>query len=132
MSETPQPDPQYTAPTAYPGPAVPDAMSDSDQRLWGMLSHLGGIVLGFIAPLIVMLTQGEKSAYVRRHAVEALNFQILVAIAYIVSIILIFAIIGLVLLPVVWIGSLVLMIMAGLAANKGQDYRYPVNLRLVK
>jgi len=41
-----------------------------------MLSHLGGIVLGFLAPLIIMLTKGNESPYTKRHAVEALNFQI--------------------------------------------------------
>jgi len=38
----------------------------------------------------------------------------------------------LVLLPIVLIVALVLMIMAAIAANKGQAYRYPFSLRLVK
>ena len=80
-----------------------------------------------------MLTQGQKSAYVRRQAVEALNFQITTYIAAIVSFLLVFVfLIGLVLLPIVGIGWLVLTIMASIAANRGEDYRYPVNLRLVK
>jgi hypothetical protein len=31
-----------------------------------MIAHLGGIVAGFLAPLVVMLTQGEKSPFARR------------------------------------------------------------------
>jgi uncharacterized Tic20 family protein len=106
-------------------------MSPNDERLWAMLSQLGGIVLGFVAPLIVMLVYGERSPFVRRHSVESLNFQITLVIAYAIAGILIFVIIGLVLLPIIWIGSIILMIMAGLAANRGEDYRYPLTLRLV-
>lgn len=100
--------------------------------MWAMLAHLGGIVLWFIAPLVVMLTQGEKSAFVRRQSVEALNFQITLTIAYVVSTILIAVLIGILMLVVVGIGALILMIIAGIAANKGEDYRYPVNIRLIK
>ena len=34
--------------------------------------------------------------------------------------------------PIVAIGSLVLYIMAAVAANRGEWYRYPVNIRFVK
>ncbi len=107
-------------------------LSPSDEKLWAMLSHLSFFVLGIVAPLIIMLTQGEKSPYVRRQAVEALNFHISVAIAGVVSFVLLFVLVGFVLLPLVAIGSVVLTIMAAIAANQGRDYRYPVSLRLVK
>jgi uncharacterized protein len=102
-----------------------------------MLAHVSAIVaaiigLSFVGPLIVLLVQGPKSPFVRRQAVEALNFQITTYIAAIVSFILIFILIGFLLLIVVGIGWLVLSIVAAVAANNGQDYRYPVNLRLVK
>lgn len=100
--------------------------------MWSMLGHLGGIVIGFIAPLIVMLTKGNESAYTRHHAVEALNFQIVVAIAYVIAIATTFILIGVLLLPVIIIGNIIFCIMAGLAANKGEAYRYPVTIRMVK
>ena len=149
MTESPMPPPSdpggYGAPLppgyGYGAPPPPGygygygpapQLSPQDERLWAMLAHLGGLVLGFLASLIVLLVQGEKSAFVRRQAVEALNFQITLLIATIVSFILVFALIGFILLPVVLIGGLVLMIVAGVKANAGEDYRYPVNLRLVK
>jgi len=138
MSETPSnpadplgPASGYGQAPGY-GAGQPEQLSQSDERMWAMLGHLGGIVLGFIAPLVVMLVQGGKSAFTRRQAVEALNFQITVLIAYVVSFVLWLVIVGMLLTFVVWAGSLVLMIMAGIAANRGEDYRYPVNLRLVK
>ena len=37
-----------------------------------------------------------------------------------------------ILLPLIFIAALVLCIMAAIAANKGEAYRYPVNWRLIK
>jgi uncharacterized Tic20 family protein len=39
--------------------------------------------------------------------------------------------IGFLLLPVVLIGAFVLEVMASIAANRGEWYRFPVSLRLV-
>lgn len=107
-------------------------LSQQDERLWAVLAHLGGIVLWFIAPLVVLLVQGEKSRFVRRQAVEALNFQITLTLAYIASFVLMIVLIGVLLIFVVGIGGLILMIIAAVKANNGEDYRYPVNIRLVK
>lgn len=104
----------------------------SDETTWSMLSHLGGIVLGFLAPLIIMLTKGNESPYTKRHAVEALNFQITLIIGYFVAFVLTFVVIGIVLFPLLYIANIVFCIIAGMAANKGQDYMYPLTLRLVK
>ena len=41
-------------------------------------------------------------------------------------------VVGFILLPLVSIAGLILMIMAGIAANKGEAYRYPFAIRLVK
>jgi uncharacterized Tic20 family protein len=102
-----------------------------DPKTMAMLSHLLAIFTGFLAPLIIYLVNGEKDPYVRHHSAESLNFQITVAIAYVVSFVLIFVLIGLLLLPIVFIGALVLEIMATMAANRGEWYRYPINIRFV-
>ncbi len=104
----------------------------SDETTWSMLSHLGGIVLGFLAPLIVMLTKGNESPYTKYNAVEALNFQITVIIGYVVASVLSVVLIGFLVFPLLFIVNLVFCIMAGLAANKGETYKYPLALRLVK
>ncbi|WP_263509115.1 DUF4870 domain-containing protein [Actinotalea sp. M2MS4P-6] len=107
-------------------------LSDSDQRLWATLAHAGAIFLSFIAPLVVWLVQKGKGQFVEEQAKEALNFQILVTILYIVSFILSFIGIGVILTFVVWIGNLVFCIMAAVASNKGEAYRYPINWRIIK
>ena len=112
-------------------------LSQSDERTWGMLAHISSILaaivgLSFLGPLAVLLIQGNKSQFVRRQAIEALNFQITTYIAAIVSGLLILLVIGIVLLPLVLLAWLILTIVAGVAANNGQDYRYPLNIRLIK
>lgn len=121
--------------TPPPPPAVPpdqQPMSDSDARLWAMLSQLGGIILGFIGPLIVMLVFGPRNAFVKKESTEALNFQITVLIGYIVSFVLMLVVIGIFLFFVVWILSLIFCVMAAVKNNQGIEYRYPINIRFVK
>jgi len=113
-------------------PAGQPRAASSDDTLWAVLSHVSFFVIGLIGPLVVMLTKGNESAYVRNQAVEALNFHIAVAIASVVSFLLVFVLIGFLLLPAVLIGAAVLTVMAAIAASRGEAYRYPVNLRLVK
>ncbi len=144
MTESPDatPPPGYQPPAGYqPPPGYPSPtggqLSQQDERTWGMLAHISSILaaivgLSFLGPLVVLLVQGNKSPFVRRQAIEALNFQITTYIAAIVSAILIIVIVGFFMLVAVGIAWLIFTILAGVAANNGQDYRYPVNLRLVK
>ena len=114
-----------------PGSAYP-ALPTSDEKTMSMLAHAGGIFFGFIPALVIYLTKGNESPYVTEEAKEALNFQITLVIAYVVSTVLVIVLIGLLMLLAVWVASMVLMIMAAIAANNGTAYRYPVNIRLIK
>lgn len=116
-----------------PEPSAPQQpLSDSDARLWAMLGQLSGIILGFVGSLIIMLVFGPRSAFVKKESTEALNFQITVTIAYVVSFILTFIIIGFVLFLAVWILNIVFCIIAGMKNNQGLEYRYPLTFRFVK
>ena len=124
------PDPSYPGHQRYwdgtqwvgqPAPVAPYAVAvsnPSDDRTMAVIAHVGQIFGGFIVPLIVYLVKKDQSAFVKHHAEEALNFAITTAIASIVCVILIFVLIGLLLLPILIIGHLVLVIMAALAAVK--------------
>lgn len=137
--QAPPPAPGYPAPPAghappaqygTPGAAAP--LNQSEERMWAMLGHIGGIFLGFLAPLITWLVFRERSAFVNDQGKEALNFQITVTIAVVISSVLTVILIGFLGLLVVGIADLVLCIMAGIAANNGTSYRYPFTLRLIK
>lgn len=142
MSDYPPQGPPGGPPPGQP-PGGYSQLSPSDERTWGLLAHIGSLLAAFVAmaflgPLLVLLIQGNKSAFVRRHAVESLNFQITLLIALAAGIVLSVATLGLGLIVVVPLGlvvavvALVWIIMAGIKANNGEDYRYPVNIRLVK
>jgi uncharacterized Tic20 family protein len=118
-----------TTPVAPASSAAPT--SGTDPKTMAMLAHLLAIFAGIIGPLIIYLINGEKDPFVRHHAAESLNFQITVSIAYIVSAVLICVFVGIILLPIVIVGALVFEIMAAIAANRGEWYRYPVSIRMV-
>jgi uncharacterized Tic20 family protein len=48
----------------------------SEDTLWALFAHLGLIVVGFLAPLIIFLVYRQKSPFVTRHAKAALNYAI--------------------------------------------------------
>jgi uncharacterized Tic20 family protein len=54
------------------------------------------------------------------------------AIAYVVCWLLMFIVIGILLMPLLFIGNLVFCILAAMAASRGEMYRYPFALRLLK
>lgn len=108
-----------------------------EEKTWGMLAHLSsfaGLVIPFgnlLGPLIVWLVKKDTMPFVADQGKEALNFNITVALAAIVSGILMLVLIGFLLIAVVAVGWLVLTIMACMEANKGVAYRYPFTLRLI-
>lgn len=112
--------------------------SDPDARLWGMLAHLAGLI-GFIipfgnliGPLIVWQVKKDQMPFVDDQGKESLNFQITISLAALVCMVLMLVLIGFVLLPLVGLVALVLMVIAGIKANGGERYRYPLVLRLIK
>ncbi len=112
---------------------------DPNEKNLAILSHALGLCsflfiipfAGIIAPLILWLLKKDTSPAVAYHAKESLNFQITVAIAAIVSSLLIFVLIGILLLTVVAIANFVLIVVAMIKASEGEQYRYPFTLRLV-
>ncbi|MEY9213332.1 DUF4870 domain-containing protein [Thermobifida halotolerans] len=118
-----------------PGHGQQPGYGGSDDNMFSMLTHLLGIITGFLGPLIMYLVKKDTSSpYLRHHLLEALNFQIMIAIAQVAAWILSVITFGLLFFVpmVVWIFSLVFCILAGMAANRGEWYRYPVSTRLVK
>jgi len=121
-------------PTPYS--AYPPAVATPDERNWAMMAHLLSFVavwfaFGFVAPLVVMLTKGKESAFVRHHAVESLNFQLTALIAGLISAVLVIVLVGLLFLLVVGVMYVIFVILASVAANRGDWYRYPLTIRFV-
>lgn len=114
------------------------ATPGQEARQWAMFCHFAafiGLVFPFgslLGPLIVWQLKRESDPFVDAQGKEALNFQITVTIAMVISIILMVVIIGGILAPIVGIINLVFCIIAAVKANNGEAYRYPFTLRLIK
>ena len=109
-------------------------VASQEDRTLALLTHLSGIILSFIVPLVLWLINKDKPGkeFLNDQAKEALNFQITVLIGYVISTILMAILIGALLMLVVWVANLILCILAGVKANEGVAYRYPFALRLIK
>jgi uncharacterized protein len=115
-------------------PEVPAGGPPSkDARTMAMLAHMLGIV-GFLGPLIIWLIKKDDEPFVDDQGKEALNFQITVIFAYLATFVLSCVTLGFgsPLLFGVVVANIVFSIIAGLKANEGEAYRYPLVLRLIK
>lgn len=112
--------------------ALPETQPTKDEANIAMLAHLLGIFTGFIGALIIWLIKKDDSRYIAEQAGEALNFQITITIAMFASSLLLVIFIGMLLMPVIIIFNFIFSIVGAVAASKGQSYRYPLTLRLVK
>jgi uncharacterized Tic20 family protein len=122
-----------------PTPSSTPSPLTQDDRTWGMIAHLSALA-AFIAPflgavlgpLIVWLVKRDQSAFTAEAAKEALNFNITVAIGFAICGVLTLVWIGIPLMLVLSIVWLVLVIVAGIRAGEGVQYRYPYAFRFIK
>jgi uncharacterized Tic20 family protein len=110
-----------------------------DACTWAMLCHiagLGGFIIpgigSVIGPLIVWQIKKDLGPFVDQNGKEALNFQISMLICGVIAFLLSFVCIGMFLLPVVAIVDIVFLIIAAIKTSKGEAYRYPLSIRLIK
>ena len=100
--------------------------------MWAVAAHLGPLVLGLVAPLVVWLIFKDRSPFLDRTGKEALNMQISYAIYGVVAGLSIIVLVGLFLLPAVLLAWFVLMIVATVKVAGFEDYRYPAIIRFIK
>jgi uncharacterized protein len=111
-----------------------------ETKIYAIVAHLGGLIfgllplgglLGFVPSLVIMLAKKDDK-FVEEEAKEALNFQITLAIGYLVSIVLMLIFIGFILWYIVYIINIVFAIIAAISVGDSKNYKYPVCLRLIK
>ena len=85
-----------------------------------------------IGPLLIWLFKKDEHPFIEEQSREALNFQITVTIALMVSVVLVLVGVGLFLLAILSIVDLILIIMASLAASRGEHYRYPFSIKFLQ
>jgi uncharacterized Tic20 family protein len=151
MTDAPPPPPPPPANPYAVGAAGQPALSPSEERTWSILTHVLGIVAGFISALVLFLLFKDRGPFVRAHTVTEWNFQLTMLLldggAFIFSFSTFFTIdpdssgpppglalffVGYFLILATYVLRIVFGIIAAVAANKGVFYRYPIAIRFVK
>jgi len=109
----------------------------SDEKTWAMVCHLAALAYfipfgQIIGPLIIWLLKREEFPLVEDQGKEALNFQLSILIYQLLSIPLIFIVIGIPILIFLGVMNIVLIVIAAVNAGRGVAYRYPLSLQLIK
>ena len=111
-------------------PLTPD-----QERTWASYAHLGGI-LGFLPSLIIWLVYKDRGPFVTSEARKALNFMITATIAWVAVFVLDVAFLPYLLASLlnfaIWVVVVVFSIQGFQSAQKGQPFKYPFSLELVK
>jgi len=136
MAGYPPPSPGFT-PDGGPGygPRGP-----ADDHLWAMLAYLLTFVGGILAPIIIYAVKLNESRYVRYHAAQSLNMAITALIytvgGFLVALFLALVTHGLALFLIIpvfvtyVVAHLVYLILAAVAANRGEYYQVPTFMSL--
>jgi len=115
-----------------------DLIDSKTIRQWAMFMHfsiLASFVIpvgGLIAPIVMWQMKKEEYEGIDQHGKNIANFVISIIIYAAVSTVLILVGIGLIVLPVILIASIVLPIIAGIKANNGECWKYPLTIEFLK
>lgn len=116
-----------------PSNALP--LTAREDKQFAFLAHCGGL-LGFIPSLVIYLIFKDRGPFTAQESKEALNFtlppSIIATVANILALVLpvvgwVFALLAV----LIWLFLAVFSVIAALAVNRGEPYRYTLNLRLI-
>ncbi len=125
-----------SVPPSLPQQQPSPALSSGDRTL-AALCHASTWLnmavpgLGFVIPLIILLTMRDQSRFVAENAKESMNFQLSMLIYFICSIPLFIVLIGLPIMLGVMVLGLVCPLIATIRAADGTFSLYPLTIRFV-
>ncbi|WGP04607.1 DUF4870 domain-containing protein [Bacillus subtilis] len=146
--------PQMHNPAMFDSRSLPEqAYGPGSERFWmaheparttALWTHLGSLIFGFM-PLIMFLVKKDESPFVREHSRQGLNAMITNTIVTFGALF-VFGFVGFILALVTFgIGIIVMYaalivplvycvfyIIAAVAANKGEGYKFPLTINFVK
>ncbi len=112
-------------------PELQAAGASKDDRTWGMVAHLAplaGFVVPFgniLGPLVVWLIKKDASPFVAYHAKQSMWFQIFVAIAEVLLVLIgLIICVTLPLAALVGLGAMVYAVYGAIQVNGGKDFEY--------
>lgn len=102
------------------------------EKVGAGLSHASAFFFPLLGPLLALLISPQSSTFLRRHALEALNFQLWWLVAILSSAVLSILVLPIVLLVAVAVGGVILPVIAAATNLMGNGWRYPLTYRFIK
>ncbi len=114
-------------------------VEDKQTRTWAMFCHLTAL-LGFIGiplgnllgPLVVWLLKKNEFSVVDQEGKASLNFQLTVTIGFLIAGLLCLVLIGIPLIIALVITDVVLVVIAAVKVNNGEEFKYPFAIQFLK
>lgn len=132
----PPPSQGWNRPGGGPQRPGPLGGGEQEERQWALFAHLGGVlaifpVVHLLPALAILSIYRTRSDFIQDQAREALNFQIVILIAFFVAKILDVLPLFPNLVWLVWLFSLIFSVLAAVASSRGERYRYPLTYRFL-
>ncbi|MDE3724445.1 DUF1707 and DUF4870 domain-containing protein [Nocardiopsis sp. N85] len=100
--------------------------STAVERVVAGVGHAGNYFFPIVTPLLLFLIGDQVSPYIRRQAMESLNFQLACLIGSVVSLLLIWLVVPAFMLLFIVLGWAILPAIGTIASLMGKDWRYPM------
>lgn len=114
------------------------SLQTAEQRQMGLFLHLSQLLnafifpVGIILPIVLWQTNKDKMPALDAHGKMVVNWMISATIYAIVSIILIFFIIGILTTFALWLMCLIFPIVGAIKANNGELWEYPLTIKFIR
>lgn len=124
--------------TTPPPESAPGPGPEQETKTWAMILHLSllsGLVVpmaGLIVPIIIYVIKKDSLPGLAPHANVVFNWMISAVIYAIVSIVLIFVLVGFLTLFAVAVLSIVFPIIGAIKASEGEVWPYPLSIPIFK
>jgi uncharacterized protein len=120
------------------GTSVNDTIDPKTIHQWAMFMHLSMLLNfiipfgGVVAPIVMWQLKKDDYPGIDEHGKNIVNFMISMLIYSLICGVLVFVVIGVFLLILLGLAGVILPIVAGIKANNGETWKYPLCLQIIK
>ena len=114
------------------------ALQTAEQKQMGLFLHLSQLaslvipVAGIVVPIVIWQTQKDKMPQLDAHGKMVVNWLISELIYIVISVILIFVLVGILTMLAVVVMGIVFPIIGAIKANNGELWEYPLTIKFLK
>lgn len=133
-----EPNPYNSPESSYSQSQTEPTQRDRDFRMWAMFLHLSVLLgmtavplLGLVVPIVIWQVKKDEFPELDVHGRNVANWLISALIYGAISFLLCLVFIGFPLLVALWLVSIIFPLIAGLKANNGIVWDYPLSFRFV-